>query len=235
MFSITRENEKQSSVDELHPGGALLRCAANASVIITLDQVGPNVVATGSGTIDLTDPTFLATAPLLVAYIYPLGANLLVSSAISVLDFDIYAGISGAHNYWKSRYFHHRLHRYRRCAGISGLLEMLSVPHDYVSGTSLCSTATWDNTTIAAFGADPGIYTWTWGTGANADSLTLIVTPEPGSALLLCLGFVGLALLKWRSSIRCPRWREAMVFVTAIVSSQEWIRLSEEARQGISG
>ena len=30
-------------------------CSANASVIITLEQVGPNVVATSSGMVDLTD------------------------------------------------------------------------------------------------------------------------------------------------------------------------------------
>ena len=42
---------------------ALFFCgrSANAKVIMTLDQVGPNVVATGRGTIDLTDLIFSHT------------------------------------------------------------------------------------------------------------------------------------------------------------------------------
>ena len=87
--------------------------------------------------------------------------------------------------------------------GIVGFLEILSVPHDYVSRTPLSGAATWDDTTLAALGVTPGTYTWTWGSGANADLLTLVVAPEPAPALLLTLGVAGLALLKWRFSIRC--------------------------------
>ena len=176
--------------------------SANASVIMMLDQVGPNVVATGSGTIDLTDLTFFGHGAAPGAYIYPLGAKLLVGSAISVLDFDIYAGISGPTTIGSEDIPIIASTSTGDALGISGFVEMLSVPHDYVSGTPLSSIATWDNTTIAALGADPGTYTWTWGSGANADSLTLVVAPEPAPALLLTLGVAGLALLKWRSSLR---------------------------------
>jgi hypothetical protein len=69
----------------------------------------------------------------------------------------------------------------------------LAVPQGYMSDTPLSSTATWNNTTIAALGATPGSCSWTWGTGANADSLRLIVTPEPGTLGLLGTGVIGLA------------------------------------------
>jgi hypothetical protein len=38
-------------------------CAANARVIMTLDQVGPNVVATASGTVDLIGLSGLLKRP----------------------------------------------------------------------------------------------------------------------------------------------------------------------------
>jgi hypothetical protein len=76
------------------------------------------------------------------------------------------------------------------------------------------STATFDSTTLAALGVTPRIYTWTWGSGANADSATLYAgvpvpssVPEPASALLLTLGAAGLALLTRASSTRSRHLR----------------------------
>jgi hypothetical protein len=57
-------------------------CAANARVIITLDQVGPNVVATGSGTIDFTDLTLLCANCSTAIEINPTSPLLVVGSPI---------------------------------------------------------------------------------------------------------------------------------------------------------
>jgi len=57
------------------------------------------------------------------------------------------------------------------------------VPENYVSGTLLNGSTTYNNTTISTMGLTPGTYVWSWGTGPNADSITMTigssVTPTP--------------------------------------------------------
>jgi hypothetical protein len=177
---------------------------ASASVIITLDQVGPNVVATDSGTVNFNDLTFRGGGSTVVA-IWPIGGFLVVgSTGVN----DSYDSISGPTTFGTGDFFIMASTGIGNTLGIiccvpvdDAAVPILLVPHGYVSGTELSGTATWDNTTIAALGVTPGIYTWTWGTGANADSLKLfagVPVPEPGTLGLLSIGAAGLALLKWR-------------------------------------
>jgi hypothetical protein len=54
----------------------------------------------------------------------------------------------------------------------------LFVPQDYVSGSPLSDTAAYNNQTFTSIGATPGVYEWTWGTGANQNfTLDISVTP----------------------------------------------------------
>ena len=70
--------------------------------------------------------------------------------------------------------------------GVGALGGTLALPKNYVSGAALSDTSTYDNATFASLGVTPGTYTWTWGTGATADSFALQVgpaampVPEPG-------------------------------------------------------
>ena len=47
------------------------------------------------------------------------------------------------------------------------------MPQGYVFGTALADTATWADATFSSLGVTPGVYEWTWGSGAHADSFTL--------------------------------------------------------------
>ncbi len=76
----------------------------------------------------------------------------------------------------------------------------IGVPAGYLSGGPLSDSATYDNTTLASLGVTPGKYVWTWGSGADADSFTLIAgaVPEPSTWALLLAGFGGLATVAYR-------------------------------------
>jgi hypothetical protein len=88
--------------------------------------------------------------------------------------------------------------------GVLGDYERVVVPFGYVSGSALSETATWNDQTISSMGLTPGTYTWTWGSGIDADSLTLNIAPEPGSLLLFSAAGLALPLFgRWRR-VRCP-------------------------------
>jgi hypothetical protein len=80
------------------------------------------------------------------------------------------------------------------------------VPAGYVSGQSLSGTGTYSSTTIAALGMTPGTYTWTWGSGGNADSLVLTIeSPAPTAQAVpslsewaqFLLGLMVISMLGW--------------------------------------
>ena len=62
-------------------------------------------------------------------------------------------------------------------------ISQLVLPLGYISNVSLNGTSTFTGITLAKLGFSPGqIRTWTWGTGANADSLRLEVLGSPPSS-----------------------------------------------------
>jgi hypothetical protein len=73
-----------------------------------------------------------------------------------------------------------------------------------MSGDPLSDTSTYDNATFASLGATPGTYTWTWGSGAHADSFTLQIgaaaVPEPSTWAMMLLGFAGLGFAGHRKA-----------------------------------
>jgi hypothetical protein len=88
----------------------------------------------------------------------------------------------------------------------------LGVPAGYTSGAKLSSTSTWERATFESLGVTPGVYTWTWGSGANADSFTLETlhgprwsegtsrldaAPEPSTWIMMLSGFAGLGFASW--------------------------------------
>jgi hypothetical protein len=49
------------------------------------------------------------------------------------------------------------------------------VPQGYVSGTVISGSTTYNGQTIAGIGFTSGTYVYSWGSGGNASSITLII------------------------------------------------------------
>jgi len=160
---------------------------AEAGYTVTLQQVGPDVVATGSGAIDLTGLTFVQYTGLLNPEIGPRGGEGQLGGIVT-----------GPTSSSVDRYFDNETSSGPTSFGSGGLTlassgsghmvgtsttcfgaecgRFIFVPRGYVSGTFLSNSATWSGKTFATLGVTPGTYVWTWGTGAN-QNFTLQIEP----------------------------------------------------------
>jgi hypothetical protein len=159
---------------------------AEAGVIIAIDQVGSDVVATGSGTIDLTGLTFLSNE-LALTVLNPSIALIVMGPGAG----EVYTGATGPPSFGPGGFI-------TPSSGSGDLIAVqgnggaIGVPAGYVSGTTLSATDTYASQTFASLGLTPGTYQYTWGTGAHADSLTVQIgpaaVPEPSTLALAGLG-----------------------------------------------
>ena len=171
---------------------------------VTLQQVGSNVVANGSGAINLTGLSFLASGTQGGAILQPpIGA--IVTGTTDSANVTFFSGFSGPTSFGSGNGDIASSGSGDR-VGIVGLFGQLSVPDGYVSGAALLSSATWNNATFASLGVTPGTYVWTWGTGLENQNFTLIIggagVPDGGSTVSL-LGFALLGLVALRRKLSC--------------------------------
>jgi hypothetical protein len=147
---------------------------------MTLQQVGSNVVANGSGAFNLSGLTGAGNidgglsgvrASIGFIGIHPVG-GLLPS----------YVGFTGPTSFGSSEDLFLADASNGNSVAISGLMGILVVPRGYVSGNPLLNSMTFNNTTFANLGVTPGLYVWTWGDGAN-QNFTLQIGPVPGPSV----------------------------------------------------
>lgn len=161
---------------------ALVACiSSHAAYTINISQVGLDVIASGSGSINTSGLPLVASAtyPLVhgnMALLYiggapPGGSAIEVSSGGSVV---------GPTSFGTSLFIYSDAAS-GRLVGIIGAEQKLFVPPGYVSGTLMSSSATWNGQTIAGLGITPGAYTWTWGAGPTADSFTVNIGVLPSA------------------------------------------------------
>jgi hypothetical protein len=164
---------------------------ARASFIVNVVESGGNVVASGSGTLNTTDlagPGIgTAGAELNGAISYALFGP---SSPVTI---NYYSGVSGPIAFGTTNGTFLADIGNGDLVGVTGSLSFLWVPQDYVSGSLLNSSDTWSGQTFATLGLTPGTYTWTWGTGADADFFTMNIVgsssvPEPAGIALFGMG-----------------------------------------------
>jgi hypothetical protein len=156
---------------------------AQAGYTVTLQQVGPNVVATGSGTISLTGLTFGGSGsldPYVSPYSvpHPLGGSIGISTGPTSSAVDSYYGFNEPTSFG-TRGLTAASSGSGDMVGIATTFwgSFLSVPTGYVSGTALWGRAIYTGKTFATLGVTPGTYEWTWGNGAN-QKFKLRILPE---------------------------------------------------------
>jgi hypothetical protein len=173
---------------------------AEAAFVAVMEQVGGDVVVTGSGTINLSALTLLGNGnipALIVTAGAPDPAAAIFIGTPDSDPTDTYSGFTGPTSFGSGESLASSgsgdkvgLQQY---AG-----DYLGVPEGYVSGSVLSDTSTYDDATLASLGVTPGTYIWTWGDGSDADSFTLDINapatsaPEPASIALLATGLAAL-------------------------------------------
>jgi hypothetical protein len=170
--------------------------AQGAGFILTLEQVGPNVVATGSGAIDLTGLNFYSTNNFDGAFIEAGHAGLVTGPPPGSQPYaSWYYGYTGPTSFGGGGYTVPS----SGSGDLVGIVGQLVVPDGYVSDTALSDTSTYNNATLSSLGVTPGTYEWTWGAGANQNfTLEIGAVPEPSTwaAGLLTAG-----------TLLCSLWR----------------------------
>lgn len=162
-----------------------------AAYTVHLLESGGNVVANGSGSLNLTALTPAGSGPL-SAGVVPSPGLIFVGGPALV---NASMGLSGPPSFGSGLG--------RGADAASGDMVGLDsfapgfvfTPLGYVSGSPLSSSATWNSASLASLGLTPGTHTWNWGSGPTADSFTVQIGAAPaasvptlssGGMLILC-------------------------------------------------
>ncbi|MCU0987438.1 MAG: hypothetical protein MUC89_21300 [Acetobacteraceae bacterium] len=177
----------------------MVLCAApaQAAFVMTMQQVGNDVVASGSGSI--SDNSFGLSLSVLPT----------VRSAVGWLvtgdrsgGTTIRGGVSGPASFGTGNVRVAPSSTTGVALGIFGNNGDFLLADSYVMGTPMTSGATWANATFASLGLTPGTYVWTWNT--NSYTLNIIeptpptAVPAPPALALFGLGLAGLLAARRR-------------------------------------
>jgi hypothetical protein len=143
---------------------------------VTVSQVGPDVVWSGSGSFNLAALTSGSTQTIGSGFqatqaIWAIGPITTVEQydGASFTTYPTSFGTAGSPPSPTSS------------GSTFGILNdisggrLLIVPSGYISNSIISGTATYPNTTIAGMNLTPGVYTWSWGSGGNASSLVMTI------------------------------------------------------------
>jgi hypothetical protein len=184
--------------------GSSLSAPAQAGFIVTLTEQGTDVVATGSGPIDLSGLSSVGLSE--DGGIQPNVALIFIAGVGPVGDHaQGYTGFNGPTSFGNGNRI-----VVRKSSGdnvgilgtgffpLPGLFvpPFLEVPVGYISDSPLSDTSTFPNQTFATLGVTPGVYEWTWGPGANQNFTLDIAVPEPSSLPLVVVAFAALLLVR---------------------------------------
>jgi hypothetical protein len=163
--------------------GLLSVRTAQAGYTVTLRQVGPDVVATGSGAIDLHGLRFSASGtrdPAMDPVVEGVLGFAFIATGSTSSSVDFYSGGTGPRSFGEFPFVEHASSGSGNMVGAgTDRFERayITVPKGYRSGSALSNSATYSGHTFATLHVTPGTYVWKWGTGANQNFTLQIEAP----------------------------------------------------------
>jgi len=140
---------------------------------VTVSQVGPDVVWSGSGSFNLSALTLGATGNIGGGFqanqaVWAIGPLVTIDQYSGTITYPTSFGSGG------TPVTSNTGSTYGILPGGSG--RLLYVPSGYTSGSVISGTSTYANQTIAGMGLTAGTYTWSWGSGGNASTLVMTIS-----------------------------------------------------------
>jgi hypothetical protein len=184
-------------------GGLVATGVSNAAMTVNISESGGNVTASFSGSINTAALT--SSPQTFQNILYPQGAFVVMgeqgSNALTSTN-NRFTGISGPTswgsggsagqpNAWTGDIF-----------AVYGAGPDILLPTGYTSGNSISGSSTWSGS-LSSLGLTSGTYTYTWGTGGTADTLTVNIGSAPSSVptlsewAQLVLALMTITLVGW--------------------------------------
>ena len=187
--------------------GLSVASPTRAAYTISIQQVGINVVAKGTGSLNLGSFT-LDSNDSQSGFIYPPTAQVGVGSGDT--SYYLSGPVSGPSNFGNGSLAFASLNDGGFVSFFYGASSsVFETPFNYASGAGLgTSSSVYANSTFASLGITPGKYVYNFGTGATADSFTIQIgalsnaVPEPATWTMMLLAFMGIGMMVRRSK-RC--------------------------------
>ncbi len=150
-----------------------------AEFTVTVTQTGSGVEFNGTGSIDLTDLSTIGGIPAYGGGVDAENAAFAVgpTGAPSPTAYQFYGSVSGPSTFAvesPAGGFTTATTGSGDFIGLSGP-NVLIIPNGYASKTVFSNTVFFNGLTLGNLDLTPGTFTWTWGSGENADSMSIVV------------------------------------------------------------
>jgi PEP-CTERM motif len=184
--------------------GVVAASSAQAAYVVTFEEVGSNVVESGSGMLDPTDltSTSFGTNEESVSA----GSATYFSGGASAIEHEFTGDISGPAS-WGPGTPSPAFPSSSSGAGVGFEAPTMGiwVPFKHILFQPLSETSTYSDASFSSLGMTRGTYVYSWGTGAHADTFTVeIGVPEPSTWAMMLAGFAALAYVALRRKAAVP-------------------------------
>jgi hypothetical protein len=146
------------------------------SFTMTINQVGPDVVMSGTGYLNIEDLTYGSNGSIVGNSQIQPNAGTFITGLSGQSNFEFYTGFTTNPTEFGTGDFLDATSTSGDLFGVTfGNDFELLVPDGYTTGNVISSTMTFTGQTFSSLGVTPGTYPYTWGSGANVYKMNVVV------------------------------------------------------------